>query len=195
MTDDLRRSRVLVFFRLPIALPHIVWRLGWTLLALVTAILMWLCALVTGRLPRPFHRFYRRYIRYSTHLTAFIALVGNPFPGFVGKRGSYPIDLELPAEPEPQKRARHPLPAAARDPGALISARCSPGRCGRRASSPGSSPSSSGGCRTGSATSALRPPLQRADERLRVPADAALSVRRPTGRSDLAVVGTRFFRE
>lgn len=104
VTDDLRRSRVLVFFRLPIAIPHIVWWLGWTLLALVTAILMWLCALVTGRPPRPFHRFIAAYLRYSTHLTAFIALVGNPFPGFVGKRGSYPIDLELPAEPQTQKR-------------------------------------------------------------------------------------------
>ena len=30
-------------------------------------------------------------------------MVGNPFPGFVGKPGTYPIDLELPA-PEPQKR-------------------------------------------------------------------------------------------
>jgi hypothetical protein len=30
-------------------------------------------------------------------------MVGNAFPGFVGKPGSYPVDLELP-QPEPQQR-------------------------------------------------------------------------------------------
>jgi hypothetical protein len=30
------------------------------------------------------------------HVYAFLFLVGNPFPGFVGKPGSYPIELELP---------------------------------------------------------------------------------------------------
>ena len=61
------------------------------------------CAVVTGRPPRPFHRFLSRFIRYATHVYAFAFLVGNPFPGFVGKPGSYPVDLELPA-PEPQSR-------------------------------------------------------------------------------------------
>ncbi len=103
VTDDLRRSRVLVFFRLPVAIPHIVWFVGWTIVALLVSLLNWLCALVIGRPPRPFHRFLSAYLRYSTHLGAFLFLVGNPFPGFVGKAGSYPVDLELP-EPSPQKR-------------------------------------------------------------------------------------------
>jgi hypothetical protein len=104
VTDDLRRSRVLVFFRIPIAIPHLVWWLGWTLLAAVTEILTWLCALVIGRPPRPFHRFLSAYLRYTTHLSAFFFLVANPFPGFVGKRGSYPVELELPEEPQQQRR-------------------------------------------------------------------------------------------
>jgi hypothetical protein len=94
--DDLRRSRLLVFFRLPLAIPHIIWLLLWTLAAFVVAVLTWFGALVTGRAPRPFHRFLARYVRYVTHLYAFLFMVGNPFPGFVGKPGSYPIDLELP---------------------------------------------------------------------------------------------------
>ena len=104
VTGDLRRSRTLVFFRIPFAIPHIVWWLGWTILALLTEIVMWLCALVLGRPPRPFHRFICAYLRYTVHLTAFVSMVGNPFPGFVGKRGSYPVELELPAEPQTQKR-------------------------------------------------------------------------------------------
>ena len=104
VTDDLRRSRVLVFFRIPVVIPHVIWWLGWTLLAFVTAILMWIIALVIGRPPRPFHRFVSAYLRYTTHLTAFFLLIGNPFPGFVGKRGSYPVDLQLPEEPQQQRR-------------------------------------------------------------------------------------------
>jgi hypothetical protein len=103
VADDLRRSRLLVLFRLPIAIPHIVWVMLWTVVVFIVLLLNWLCALVIGRSPRPFHRFLSAYLRYTTHLTAFFFLIANPFPGFVGKPGSYPVDLELPA-PEPQKR-------------------------------------------------------------------------------------------
>jgi hypothetical protein len=103
VTDDLRRSRLLVLFRLPLIIPHLVWLVLWGIIALLVAVLTWLCALVIGRAPRPFHRFLSAYLRYSTHVYAFLFLVGNPFPGFVGKPGSYPVDLELP-EPEPQRR-------------------------------------------------------------------------------------------
>jgi hypothetical protein len=103
VTDELRRSRLLVFFRLPLALPHIIWLLLWGVVAFVTSILMWACAVAIGRPPRPFHRFLSRFVRYATHVYAFVLMVGNPFPGFVGKPGSYPVDLELP-QPEPQHR-------------------------------------------------------------------------------------------
>jgi hypothetical protein len=104
VTDDLRRSRVLTFFRLPISFPHIVWLILWTIPAVLVGFLNWLCALVVGRAPRPFHRFLARYVRYSTHLWAFLFLIGNPFPGFTGLPGSYPIELELPQPGEPQRR-------------------------------------------------------------------------------------------
>ena len=101
--DDLRRSRLIVLFRLPLVIPHLVWLILWALVAFATAILTWVWAIVSGAPPRHFHRFLSRFVRYATHVYAFASLVGNPFPGFVGKPGSYPIDLDLPA-PEPQKR-------------------------------------------------------------------------------------------
>jgi Domain of unknown function (DUF4389) len=104
VADDLRRSRLLVFFRLPIAIPHIVWYVLWSIVALMVSLLNWLWALAAGRPLPAFHRFLSAYVRYGTHLSAFLLLVGNPFPGFVGKSGSYPIELELPAEPERQRR-------------------------------------------------------------------------------------------
>ena len=96
VTDDLRRSRLLVFFRLLLAIPHLIWLLLWSIVAVVVAFLTWIWALVTGTPPQPFHRFLSRYVRYVNHVYAFLFLVGNPFPGFVGKPGSYPIELELP---------------------------------------------------------------------------------------------------
>ncbi len=103
VADDLRRSRLLVFFRLPIVIPHLVWLVLWSVVALLVVFLGWFCALVTGRMPQPFHRFVAAYLRYSTHVMAFLFLVGNPFPGFVGKAGSYPVELEI-DPPAPQKR-------------------------------------------------------------------------------------------
>jgi hypothetical protein len=101
--DDLRRSRLTVFFRLLLALPHFVWLLLWTLAAFFAAIAMWFATLVTGRPPNGLHRFLSAYIRYAYHVEAYAALTANPFPAFTGRPGSYPVDVQLPP-PEPQSR-------------------------------------------------------------------------------------------
>jgi hypothetical protein len=94
--DDLRFSRVTVLFRLPLAIPHIVWLALWTVVAILTAIVTWFATLFTGTPPAGLHRFLSRYVRYSLHVNAFLYLAANPFPGFVGEQGRYPLDLELP---------------------------------------------------------------------------------------------------
>src|SRR5207245_1140830 len=53
VTDDLRRSRLTVFFRPALAAPHLVWFVLWTVLAWPAAALNWLAALFLGRSPRP----------------------------------------------------------------------------------------------------------------------------------------------
>jgi hypothetical protein len=92
---ELRRSRVLVLLRLPLAVPHILWAYLWTIAVVLLLPIAWCAALVLGRLPRPLHRFVGAYARYLTHLNAFIGLAANPFPGFTGTL-PYPIDLHLP---------------------------------------------------------------------------------------------------
>lgn len=103
VTDDLRRSRVTVFFRILLALPHLVWLTLWSLLAFLAGLANWVAALVTGRSAEALHRFLAAYLRYSTHVNAFLFLVANPFPGFTGRAGSYPVDLEI-AGPQRQNR-------------------------------------------------------------------------------------------
>jgi Domain of unknown function (DUF4389) len=103
VTDDLRRSRLTVFFRLPLAFPHLVWLAGWSVLAVCASILNWIATLIRGRVPRPLARFLCAYVRYWTHVGAFLHLTGNPFPGFVGRSGSYAVDLQI-TVPERQNR-------------------------------------------------------------------------------------------
>jgi Domain of unknown function (DUF4389) len=99
VTDDLERPRLTVLFRLFLAIPHIVWILLWSIAVFFVAIVAWVAALITGRVPEPLHRFLEAYVRYATHLGAFLYLIGRRFPGFTGRAGSYGIDLEIgPAE-------------------------------------------------------------------------------------------------
>ena len=102
--DDLRRSRLIVFFRFLLFLPHLVWLVLWGIAAYLTAILNWVATLAMGRSPDAFHRFLARYLRYQTHVYAFAYVIANPFPGFTGLPGSYPVDLEI-DPPVPQHRA------------------------------------------------------------------------------------------
>jgi hypothetical protein len=101
---DLRRSRLTVLFRLPLAVPHIVWLALWTVVAILFGIVNWLATLVAGRPPGFFHRFFSAFVRYTLHVYAFIYLAANPFPGFTGAPGRYPLDLEVPVAPQRQNR-------------------------------------------------------------------------------------------
>jgi hypothetical protein len=93
--DDLRRSRLTVFFRLLLAIPHFAWLTLWGVVAFFALIVNWFVTLFRGRPAASLARFLTAYLRYIVHVLAFVQLVGNPFPGFNGRAGSYPIDLEV----------------------------------------------------------------------------------------------------
>ncbi len=92
---SLQRSRLTVFFRLLLALPHIVWLTLWGIVALLAAIVNWFATLIAGRSPDALHRFLASYVRYQTHVYAYLYLIANPFPGFTGKADSYPVELSV----------------------------------------------------------------------------------------------------
>jgi Domain of unknown function (DUF4389) len=99
VTDELERSRLTVFFRLLLAIPHLLWLALWTVAVFFAAIVAWFAALATGRVPEALRRFLTAYVRYDLHVNAFLYLVGRRFPGFTGRPGSYGIDGEIePAE-------------------------------------------------------------------------------------------------
>jgi Domain of unknown function (DUF4389) len=95
--DDLRRSHVTVFFRLLLAIPHLVWLTLWAVAFIFSVFANWFVTLFRGTPAGPLHRFNSRFVRYELHVYAFLMLVSNPFPGFTGLPASYPLDLVLPA--------------------------------------------------------------------------------------------------
>lgn len=103
VTDDLGRPRLTVVFRLLLAFPHLVWLLLWSVAAFFATIAAWFAALGTSRVPDALHRFLAAYVRYGTHVFAFLYVVGRRFPGFTGRAGSYGIDVVI-DPPERQRR-------------------------------------------------------------------------------------------
>ena len=97
VADELERSRLTVLFRLLLAIPHLVWILLWSILVPFAAFAAWIVALVTAQVPSALHRFLAAYVRYATHLGAYVYLVGRKFPGFTGREGSYGIDVAIAA--------------------------------------------------------------------------------------------------
>jgi uncharacterized protein DUF4389 len=105
VTDELERSRLTVLFRLLLAIPHLVWLALWSVAVFLAVIAAWFVVLVRGRVPSSLHRFVAAYVRYGSHVSAFITIVGRRFPGFVGRQGSYGIDIEI-DPPERQSRVK-----------------------------------------------------------------------------------------
>lgn len=153
VTDDLRRRRLTVFFRLLLVIPHLIWLFLWSVAAFVAAIIGWIAALVTGTLPGGLHRFFCSYIRYSTHVFAYLFLVANPYPAFGGEAGVYPVDVHLPDAPARQARARVFFRLVLAIPSAVVSFGLSGSSFGFQSTTRNSS-SSAGAQSTGISTAA-----------------------------------------
>lgn len=103
VTDDLKRSRLTVFFRPLLVIPHVIWWYLWGIAAFFVLIVGWFAALFIGRLPDGMHNFLTKYQRYSTHFYAYWSLLANPYPPFNGQPGLYTVDLHVdPPQPQPR---------------------------------------------------------------------------------------------
>ena len=102
VTDDLQRNRLTVFFRLFLALPHLIWVAIWGIAVFFAVIAAWFVGIFTGRVPDGIHDFIARWVRYATHVNAYFSLAADPFPDFGGAPG-YPVDVVI-APPQKQSR-------------------------------------------------------------------------------------------
>ncbi|HEU0246212.1 MAG TPA: DUF4389 domain-containing protein [Gaiellaceae bacterium] len=94
--EELRRSRLTVFFRLLLAIPLFVWVTLRGIAAFVVAFVLWLAVLIEGTTPESLHDFVAGYIRYATQVSAYVFLAADPYPWF-RCQPNYPVDLEIDA--------------------------------------------------------------------------------------------------
>jgi hypothetical protein len=99
VTDDLRRSRLTVFFRLLLAIPQALWLSIWSIAVALTVLIAWFAALVTGRVPDGLHNFNASFLRYATRVSGYLFLLAEPWPWFTNAE-PYPLDARIdpPAE-------------------------------------------------------------------------------------------------
>jgi 2-(1,2-epoxy-1,2-dihydrophenyl)acetyl-CoA isomerase len=103
VADDLRRWRLTVALRWLLALPHLFVLTAWTYLLIPVALVNWVIALVRGRPAAGLSAWVSRFVRFQTHVYAYVYLVADPYPSFRGWAGTYPVDLAIDT-PGPQPR-------------------------------------------------------------------------------------------
>jgi Domain of unknown function (DUF4389) len=97
---DLERSRLTVFFRILLVIPHAIVLTLYAIAAYIVVIIAWFAALFTGRVPAGMHDFIAGFLRYYARVIAYGTILADPFPPF-GPGGTYPVDLEIdPAVPQ-----------------------------------------------------------------------------------------------
>jgi hypothetical protein len=100
VTDDLERNRLTVFFRWLLVIPHQIVLTLWTIVAVFAIVVAWFAALITGRVPGGLHTFIAAWLRYTTHVYAYLFILADPYPPFSGS-SPYPVDLHVePAAPQ-----------------------------------------------------------------------------------------------
>ena len=70
--DDLRRSRLTVFFRLLLVIPHLIWLYVWFWVFISVVVFNWFATLFAGRTEPDVHSFLGRWLRYATHVYAYV---------------------------------------------------------------------------------------------------------------------------
>jgi hypothetical protein len=100
--DELRRSRLTVFFRLVLAIPVLAWLTLRGIAAFFVGFANWLAVVIQKEVPDSLHDFTAGYVRYATQVSAYVFLAVEPYPWF-RVQPDYPVDVEI-DRPQPQGR-------------------------------------------------------------------------------------------
>jgi uncharacterized protein DUF4389 len=97
-----KRSRLTTFFRLLLAIPHLIFVYLYQLAAGIVVIVAWFVLLFTGRWPLGMYDFVAGSLRYSTRVYGYTCLLTDEYPPFSGDPTiSYPVRLDI-AAPKPE---------------------------------------------------------------------------------------------
>ena len=91
-----KRSRLTTFFRLMLAIPHLIAVTFYFLAAEVVVIIAWFALLFTGRYPQGMYDFVAGALRYQTRVYGYAGLLTDEYPPFSGDPATpYPVDLVI----------------------------------------------------------------------------------------------------
>ena len=95
-SPPIKRSRLTVFFRLLLLIPHFIWALLYGIAACIVVFIAWFAILFTGKYPAGMYEFVAGYLRYYTRLSAYGYLVVDTYPPFDGgEHPEYPVRLQI----------------------------------------------------------------------------------------------------
>lgn len=91
-----RRNRLSTFFRLILMIPLAIWLYIYAIAAGIVLVISWFAIVFTGRYPRGLYDFVAGYTRFITRVTAYGALLCDPYPSFGGSPDpAYPVRMEF----------------------------------------------------------------------------------------------------
>jgi hypothetical protein len=93
------QSRLTTFFRLLLAIPHVVVLSLWGIAVFFTAIVAWFAVVLTGSYPRGLYDFHAGFLRFATATSGYLCLLDDRFPPFSGDP-DYGVKLLI-GEPQP----------------------------------------------------------------------------------------------
>jgi hypothetical protein len=102
---SVERSRLTVFFRSIIVIPHYIWAIFYLIGTFVVVFLSWFAILFTGTYPPGMYNFVAGYVRFAARLSAYAFLVTDVYPPFDGgEHPEYPVHVSIPPPPEKLSR-------------------------------------------------------------------------------------------
>jgi hypothetical protein len=91
-----QRSRLTAFFRLILVIPVAIWLYVYAIAAAIVVVIAWFAIVLTGRYPQGMYDFVASYTRFVTRVTAYAALLCDPYPPFGGGADqAYPVRMQF----------------------------------------------------------------------------------------------------
>jgi len=91
-----RRSRLTALFRLILVIPVAIWLYVYGILAYIAIVIAWFAIVLTGHYPKALFDFVAGFTRMLARVTAYAALLSDPYPPFgAGSDSSYPVRMEF----------------------------------------------------------------------------------------------------
>ena len=102
-----RRNRLSAFFRLILVIPAAIVLYVYGIIASVAIVIAWFAIVITGRYPKGLYEFVAGFTRSLARVTAYGALLGDPYPPFGGADDAdYPVRMRFDGPLEHYSRAK-----------------------------------------------------------------------------------------